>query len=149
MKKLVLAAGILLAVSFVFPNGLPISLNTPEKPTPVSPDVEPVTPDDKIVEILSKATREDRARIVGVYSGMAAVTRRDKGARLNTTEKWAEYQANTLQMAVDTPGKYPGLDVAIEAVFAQALGTDDVLAITDVVSAKLAKACDTIVVSAK
>lgn len=152
MKKLVWLAGAVLAFSLFFPNGIPVRPVTPVPPGPPGPPapVAPTAePDAKIVEILANATPEDRARIYGVYTAMATVTRRDKGARLNTTEKWAEYQANTLQLAIDKPGKYPGLDVAIEAVFARKIGTDDVLAATAEVVEKVAGACDIIAASAK
>jgi hypothetical protein len=149
MKKLVWVAGVILLLSFVFPNG--VTLPKPITPVPVDP--QPVTPaadkDPKIVEILAVATPADKARIYGVYTAMATVTRRDAGRRLNTTEKWAEYQANTLQLAIDTPGKYPGLDLAIEDVFARKLGTDDVLALTPEVVARIASAADIIAASAQ
>lgn len=150
MKKLVWLAGAVLAFSLFFPDGIPLRPVTPPIPVPDPVPVGPVAePDAKIVELLTNATPEDRARIYGVYAAMAKVTRRDKGARLNTTEKWAEYQANTLQLAIDKPGKYPGLDVAIEAVFARRLGTDDVLATTPEVAERVASACDIIAASAK
>lgn len=150
MKKLVWAAGILLLVSFIFPNGISVPVKPIVPPVvpvvPVTPEAEP---DAKIVEILAPASLQDRARIYDVYTAMGVVTRRDAGKRLNTTEKWAEYQANTLQLAIDKPGKYPGLDLAIEAVFARKLGTDDVLAMTPEVFNRLAEACDIIAASAK
>lgn len=149
MKKLVWVAGALLLFSFVFPNG--ISLPRGPKPTPVDPaPIGPAAaPDAKIVEILAAAAPADLDRIYSVYSGMSLVTKRDGGKRLNTTEKWAEYQANTLQLAIDTPGKYPGLDVAIEAVFARKLGTDDVLAMTPEVVARLVEAADIVAASTR
>jgi hypothetical protein len=148
MKKLVWVFGLLLALSFVFPNGVP-SLIPQVKP------VAPVTPagptDTKIVELLVDADTVDTDRINGVYNGLAEVLRRDGGQpvkRIVTTEQWAELQARTLNMAIDTPGKYPDLDKAIEAVFLRAVGTDDAVPANDATRAKLIEACVTVANSA-
>lgn len=152
MKKFVWLAGALLLISLVFPNGIPVKQPVGPTPTPVVPDV-PVVPagetNARIVELLAAAPKVERERIADAYTGLKIVTQRDAGKRVNTTEKWAELQANTLQIAIDTPGKYPGLDLAIEAVFAEKLGTDDVLAITPDVMLRLVKACDVVVNSAQ
>jgi hypothetical protein len=152
MKKFVWLAGALLVFSLLFPNGISLPTRpdpSPPAPTPVNPAPPEAEKDAKISEILANAARVDRARIYDVYTALATITRRDNGKRVNTTEKWAELQANTLQLAIDTPGKYPGLDVAIEAVFARVLGTDDVLAITPEISARLVTAAEVIAASAK
>lgn len=145
MKKLVWLAGLLLALSVVFPNGLPLKSLT------VTPDaVAPtVTPDPTIVKLLSGADAADKARIVSVYTGLLNVLSRAATPRLmNNTEKWESVQQNTLLVAVDEVGKYPGLDEAIEAVFAKAVGTDDVVPVTPDVVNKLSAACETIISSA-
>lgn len=150
MKKLVWIFGVLLALSFLVPNKLPDWVPTP-KPTPVTPD-EPTntTTNEKIVALLANASSEDRARIDGVYTAGAAILKRDAVTKfLATSEQFAKWQERTLKMAIDEPGKYPGLDVAIEAVFAAAVGTDDVVAITDDMRAKLIAACQTVANSAK
>ena len=151
MKKFVWLAGALLVFSLLFPNGITLPVRPEPTPAPVNPEPAPapVAKDVKIVEILANATDADRSRLYDVYTALATVTRRDAGKRVNTTEKWAELQANTLQLAIDTPGKYPGLDVAIEAIFARVVGTDDVLAITPEVSSRLVTAAEIIAVSAK
>ena len=149
MKKLVWVAGAILIFSLVFPNGINVRPPVKPTPTPVDPAVPAATPDAKIVELLSSASAADRGRIISVYTGLRTVMLRDKGKRINTTEKLAELQANTLQLAIDKPGTYPGLDVAIDAVFAAQIGTDDVLAITDEVTQRVVKACDIIIASAK
>jgi hypothetical protein len=146
MKKLVWLAGLLLAVSIVFPNGLPIKSFV--KPAPEV--VEPAGPTDAaIVKALTGVTPEDRARIVGVYTGLLNVLGRDKTAELmNTTDKWEIVQQNTLSVAIDKPGKYAGLDVAIEAVFLKTVGTDDVLPVTPDTVKKLKDACSIVLNSA-
>jgi hypothetical protein len=76
------------------------------------------------------------------------VITRDNGQLVNNTERLAVLQANTLKLAVDQVGKYPGLDKAIEAVFASAVGTDDVVTVTPEIATKLSAACAVIVNSA-
>jgi hypothetical protein len=143
-KVVLWLAAALLVVSVVFPNG-------PKLGKPVAP-VAPVAEHDTdatIVKLLATADSADKARVNGIYTALAAVLKKDAGKRITTTEQWADLQANTLQLAIDTPGKYPGLDTAIEAVFLAKLGTDDVLPGTPDTQAKLIDACETIASSAR
>ena len=145
MKKLVLLACLLLVgLALKFPNGVPLPVTTPD--AVVVPAGET---DAALVGILENATDEDKARIVSVYEGMQYVLKRDNGKRINTTDKFSDWQANTLQLAVETPGKYPGLDKAIESVFVRLVGTDDVVSTTPDVQQKLIKACEIVAASAK
>lgn len=143
-KKLLLVvlAGVLLAVSVLYPNGP--TFKSAGKPAVV---VGPV--DDKIVELLAKADAADKRRIDGMYSALAFIVKRDKGERVVTTEQWAALQARTLELAVEQPGKYSGLDAAIENVFLTTLGTDDVLPGSPEVQQKLVAACEKIANSAR
>ena len=145
MKKLVWVAGLLLLLWVVFPNGikLPVPVNTPDAVVPAGET------DPAIVALLKDAAVADRGRVVSIYEGLQFVLTRDKGQRINTTEKWAELQANTLQLAVEQVGKYPGLDAAINDVFLRVLGTDDVLSANADVQLKLIKACEIIANSAR
>ena len=136
-------AGALLAVSVLFPNGPSASFFS----KPVAP-VAPKVTDKTLLEILKPATPEDLARINGVYSALGVVLARDGGERVNTTEQWAELQARTLQLAIDTPGKYKGLDDAIETVFLKTVGTDDVMPNNPDTQKKLVAACEIIANSA-
>ncbi|WP_353208346.1 hypothetical protein [Sphingorhabdus sp.] len=144
-KVLLWLAGALLAVSIVFPNGPTLSL-TPT--APVAPVAVHAT-DVEIVRLLANASSADKARVNGIYTALVVVLKKDAGKRITTTEQWADLQANTLQLAIDTPGKYPGLDTAIEAVFLAKLGTDDVMPSTPETQAKLIDACETIAASAR
>lgn len=145
MKKLVLVAGVVLLLSFVFPHGVPVPVVTP-----VVEDTDTAAPDAEIVKVLKPATAADKARVRSIYSGLSAVLRRDASVkRLKTTEQWAEVHAATLNLAVEQVGKYPNLDVAINNVFLRAVGTDDVLPANDATRAKLTEACDVIVASAR
>ena len=150
MKKLVWIAAALLGFAIAFPNGISIDRSKPDAPVVVVD----VKKDDKIVELLAKAAASDKARIVSVYSGLAEVLRRDNAERVNNTEKWAELHSNTLELAIDEPGKYPGLDVAIEAVFVRTVGTDGIDAtvvnpVSPMVQRKLIEAAEIIAESAK
>jgi len=167
MKKLIWPAGILLAVAMLFPNGISIKLPsgpvTPVAPVnPVTPVVpEPVVKDAKTAELLASASPADKGRIRGIYSAMATVLQRDsKTGLIKTTEQAALWQANTLKAAVDDSmrGKYPGLDVAIEAVFDKKMreldpegkrDPKDVQSVDDAVRAKLIEACTLIADSAR
>lgn len=150
MKKFVWAAGLVLAFAVFYPNGITLSSFS----KPAEETTEPAaTPDAEIVKLLSGASAAEKARIVSVYRGLKAVLAKDNGARVNTTEKWEEVQASTLNLAIDTPGKYAGLDEAIEAVFYNAVHDADtdasvVNAVTPLMQAKLVKACDIIIASA-
>jgi hypothetical protein len=150
MKKLVWLFGLLLALSFVLPafsTFRPAPVPTPS-PAP-TPAPSPTDTDTNIVSVLAHATADDKARVASIYTGLRTVLLRDKGELVNNTERFAVLQANTLKLAVDQVGKYPGLDVAIENVFKTAVGTDDVVPLTADVTAALVKACDIIANSAK
>jgi hypothetical protein len=148
MKKLVWVAGLLLIVALLYPNGISLPTPSPE-PVPVPAPDDVVDTNPEIVSLLANATAEDKQRIAGTYEGMLRVFTRDKGTRVKTTEQWADFQANTLQLAIDTPGKYPGLDVAIENVFKTQLGTDDVLPTNPETQQQINKACRIIIASAR
>jgi hypothetical protein len=143
MKKLVWLAGLLLVVALVYPNGITLPSSQPTPPAVVVPV------DDEIVKILAKATGEDKAHVAGVYDAMATVLKRDNGVRIKNTERWSDYQANTLQLAIETPGVYTGLDVAIEAVFKREIGTDDVQPNNPETQQKLIRACEIVSASAR
>jgi len=153
MKKIALwVSAAVFVVSLLFPNGLPIDLRfgpkVDDKPVVAAPVRVLGEVDPAIVSILASATPEDRGRIVSVYDGLRFVINRDAGARINTTEKWAELQANTLQLAITVVGKYPGLDNAIESVFAAKVGSDAVISLTPETVLQLTKACAVIADSA-
>lgn len=152
MKKLVWLAAALLAVSFLFPNGLSLPTPAPKPPTPapVPAPADAVSADPAIVKILANAAAADKRRIGDVYAGMKAVLTRDGGKRVSTTEKFADFHANTLQLAVDhQPGKYPNLDVEIDRVFKTTVGTDDVVSSNAETLKKLLTACDIVIASTK
>ncbi len=143
MKNLVWVLGVLLALSFFFPDAG--KLPAPPSPAPAPTPAPPAETDAKIAGLLAAASPEDKARVASIYTGLRTVLSRDKGEFVNNTERFAVLQANTLKLAVEQVGRYPGLDVAIEAVFKTAIGTDDVAQITPEVTAALCKACDIII----
>lgn len=150
MKKLVALAAVgLVLFSVAFPNGVSVPFLSGRPAVVVPDDAISAEPDAAIVAALRDASSADRGRIVGVYTGLRTVLRRDKGERVSNTEKLAELHANTLQLAIDSVGKYPGLDVAIDNVFKTTVGTDDVVAASPDILNKLVKACETVIVSAQ
>jgi hypothetical protein len=142
-KFLVLVSGLVLVLSFVQPYVLPFG--PADKPPAVAPNAEV---DADIVVTLRNAEVADKRRVVGVYQGLKTVLTRDAGKRVANTEQWAELQARTLEMAIDTPGKYPGLDRQIEAVFLRCVGTDDVVPTNAETQRNLIRAADIIANSA-
>lgn len=151
MKHVVVGvAAAVLLLSLLFPQGLsvpaPAPVTPPEPPAPVAPVMEA---DPTIRGLLAPASTAEKRRIADVYKALKSVVTRDAGQRINTTEKWAEVHANTLQLAIEVKGKYPGLDVAIEDVFARTVGTDDVLPTNPETLAKLLTACDIVIASAQ
>lgn len=144
MKKLVWVAGALLVFAVLYPNGIELPNLGGDAEVVVN-----VESDAAVVKALAAATAEDKAHVAGTYEGVLRVVTRDKGERIKTTEKLSDFQANTLQLAMETPGKYEGLDVAIENVFKTQLGTDDVLPNDPATQQKIIKACQIIVASAR
>lgn len=150
-KMLLWLAAAVLAVSFVFPNGVDLGAFVPT-PVPVpapEPPAPPEETDPALMKILTGADAADRERISGIYDALAFVLVRDDGKLITSTEKWRTLQANTLTNAVEQVGKYPGLDVAIENVFTTTVGTKDVLPNNGDTQVKLVKACKIIAASAK
>lgn len=148
MKSLVWVLGLLLALSFVVPDTMPVWVPVPTPP--VTPNISPdVQTDANVVAALSNASAQDRFHVFDIYSSMAKVIKRDKGEFISTSEQFAKLQERALTMAIEQPGKYPGLDKAIEAVFMSAFETDDVVAITEPVRENLIKACEVIAKSAQ
>lgn len=145
MKKLVWVAGLILAISFVAPY-LPLG----GKPVvdPVEEQAEAAV-DTKIVSLLRNATKEDKARIRGVYTALKHKLIKDAGKRVVTTEQWRDLHGNTLDLAIPVPGKYEGLDIAIDNVFLTSVGTDDVLPGNEDTRNKLVAACEIVTNSAR
>jgi len=148
-NKLLWFAGVLLTISFLFPEGVKFPNTPAPAPAPAPAPVPVIETDPELLKILSAADTADKKRISGVYRALAEVLTRDDGKLVTTTERWRTLHANTLTLAIDTPGKYPGLDVAIERVFLTTVGTDDVLPNSGATQMKLIKACEIIAASAE
>ena len=104
----------LLLVSFVPIGTLPAPSPAPAR-TPVS-------------EALAPASGQDRERVSAFYGALADVVERDAGV-VSSVGQFREVHARSLDLAfkgTDLPGKYPGLDRAIDQQLAMAVGTDDV-----------------------
>lgn len=92
-----------------------------------------------VADAMSAATRQDKAKLRGIYTALADVTERDGGKAIATVGVWRDVHSATLRLAVgDMKGKYPGLDVAVEKVLAQHVSTDDVALKGDTLNAVVA-----------
>jgi hypothetical protein len=81
-----------------------------------------------VADALKSATSTDRARVRAIYAALADVTNRDAGSRIANVAAWRAVHSDALRLAVgktDLPGKYPGLDRAVETVLAQHIGLDN------------------------
>ena len=90
--------------------------------------VTPAPPASPVTAALSPATKQDKARVAAFYSAMADVVERDAGV-IPTVGDFRTLHARSLDLAfkgTDLPGKYPGLDVAINDRLVAAVGKDDV-----------------------
>lgn len=147
-KIFTLVAAVLFCGSLMFPNGIP--LPTPPAPTPPTVTTPVVPADAAVATALRSATPADRARVVDIYTSFAKVVERDAGNALKTNEHISQLQERALIMAVETPGKYPGLDVAIDAAIARAFdGNLDVVALTPETRKNVITACWSIVAAAR
>lgn len=96
-----------------------------------------------VAAALKSASSTDRERVRAIYQALADITQRDAGSRIATVAAWRAVHSDALRLAVggtDLPGKYPGLDRAVESVLAQNVSLDNV-AITPEVAAKLVTGC--------
>lgn len=92
----------------------------------VTPVVVP--PKSPVTAALSPATKQDKARVAAFYSALADVVEREPKV-VPTVGEFTTLHAKSLDLAfkgTDLPGKYPGLDVAINDKLVAAVGTDDV-----------------------
>jgi hypothetical protein len=102
--------------------GLLVSfMPTPSKPQPTVPVVT-----SKVAAALRPALKVDRARVSSFYDALADVVGRSKS--ITTVEGFRRVHASSLDEAfkgTDMPGKYPGLDVAIDEELVAAIGRDN------------------------
>lgn len=114
---LAMVAAVLLVVAFI-PDA--------RKPVPQPQETS------RVEDALRPASKLDRARVRAFYSAMADVVGRDT-AVIKTVGVWRSVNANALDLAfkgTDLPGKYVGLDRAIDERLIVAIGKDDA-ALTD------------------
>lgn len=96
-----------------------------------------------VAAALTSASSTDRERVRAIYTALADVTTRDAGSRIATVAAWRAVHSDALRLAVggtDLPGKYPGLDRAVEEVLAKHVSLDNT-PITPEVAAKLVAGC--------
>ena len=107
------------------------------------PEGEPAVPvvQSPVALVLANATTADKQRVSAYYSVLADVLRRDPSAA-KTVGQFRELHARSLDLAfkgTSLPGKYPGLDAAIDNALKPAIGTADV-PLTAELSASLVQA---------
>jgi hypothetical protein len=96
-----------------------------------------------VAQALASASSTDRAVVASVYAALADLIERDGGRLIPTTAVWRAIYADALRLAAggtDLPGKYPGLDKAVEEVLAQHYPLDN-LPIDKVMAGKIAAGC--------
>lgn len=96
-----------------------------------------------VSKALASASSTDRAAVASVYAALADLIERDGGRLITTTAVWRAIYADALRLAAggtDLPGKYPGLDVAVEKVLAEHYPLDN-LPIDAVMAGKIAAGC--------
>ena len=96
-----------------------------------------------VAKALASASSADRARVASVYASLADLIARDGGKLIPTTAVWRAIYADALRLAAggtDLPGKYPGLDTAVEEVLAQHYPLDN-LPIDTAMAGKIAAGC--------
>jgi len=96
-----------------------------------------------VAKALASASSADRARVASVYASLADLIARDGGKLIPTTAVWRAIYSDALRLAAggtDLPGKYPGLDKAVEEVLAQHYPLDN-LPIDTAMAGKIAAGC--------
>lgn len=86
------------------------------------------SPKAGVAAVLAKATSADKTRVNAFYTAVADVVERDQKV-IATVGGFRRVHANSLDLAfkgTDLPGKYAGLDQAIEEELVKAVGKDDV-----------------------
>jgi hypothetical protein len=92
---------------------------------------------------LRSASSQDRAEVASIYASLADLIERDGGRLIPTTAVWRAIYSDALRLAAggtDLPGKYPGLDRAVEEVLAQHYPLDN-LPIDKAMADKIAAGC--------
>lgn len=96
-----------------------------------------------VATALASASSSDRARVRSVYAALADVIDRDGGKLIPTTAVWRSVYSDALRLAAGgtpLPGKYPGLDKAIEEVLSQHYPLDN-LPIDKAMAKRIAEGC--------
>ncbi len=100
-------------------------------------------PTGPVAAALADASSADRAKVAGLYRALADVVKRDGGQKITTTVIWRQVYRDALVLAAggtDLPGKYRGLDTAVEEVLAKYYSLDSA-PLTEELSKKIADAC--------
>ena len=102
-----------------------------------------VTPTGPVAVALKDASSSDRAKVAGIYRSLADVITRDGGKKITTTVVWRNVYRDALALAAggtDLPGKYKGLDAAVEEVLAKHYSLE-ASAVDEPLAKKIADGC--------
>ena len=104
--------------------------------------------------ILPKMLPADREYLAAMYDAMREIIANDSKREapiIASTEAFAMYHSGTLDSAIDLEkvGKYPGLDVALDKVFFEALKTDDPRALAPADRQAILDGCSVLVYTLK
>jgi hypothetical protein len=102
-----------------------------------------VRPSGPVADALSNASYSDRREVARIYRSLADVVKRDGGQKITTTVVWRAIYKDALSLAAGgtaLPGKYKGLDLAIEEVLSKYYSLDSA-PLTEELSKKIADAC--------
>jgi hypothetical protein len=112
-----------------------------------SPAPAPATGD--VATALASASKADRQYVADMYRALADITQRDGGRLIATTGVWRLVHRDTLAFgAAPVKGKYPGLDVAIEATLAEYFPKTDVPMTPELV-AQIVQGCQAVEVQCR
>lgn len=116
------------------------------------PEPQPVVVEKPVAVALRSASSDDRQMVAGIYDALADITERDAAGNLiSTTEMWRKCHSTSLRLAAggtSLPGKYPGLDTAVEQTLARHLTLDNV-AITPEIRSKIVAGCREVAADAR
>lgn len=94
-----------------------------------------------VADSMRSATMWDRWTFQGIYDSLADITEEDAGRQITTVGAWRDIHSRQLKFAGTTiKGKYPELDIAVNAALKEKVSLDDV-PMTPELAGKLAAAC--------
>lgn len=110
------------------------------------PTPQPV--EGPVATAMKSASSSDRRKVSAVYRALADVTARDAAQQIKTLGQWRAVHASALRLAAggtDLVGKYKGLDLAVDKVLQDSVGTLENVPLSDELVGKLVEGCKEVV----